>query len=40
MCTNQDCDVQWNGSHSNMFKIFNGVKQGNVISSLPFTLLY
>ena len=32
MYTNQDCDVQWDGAHSNMFKIFNGVKQGSVIS--------
>ena len=28
MYTNQNCDVQWDGAHSNMFKIFNGVKQG------------
>ena len=26
------------GAHSNMFKIFNGVKQGSVISPLLFTL--
>ena len=26
------------GAHSNMFKIFNGVKQGSVISQLLFTL--
>ena len=38
MYTNQDCDVQWEGAHSNMFKIFNGVKQGSVISPLLFTL--
>ena len=38
MYTNQDCDVQSNGAHSNMFKIFNGVKQGSVISPLLFTL--
>ena len=38
MCTNQNCDVQWDGAHSNMFKIFNGVKQGSVISPLLFTL--
>ena len=38
MYTNQDCDVQWDGAHSNMFKIFNGVKQGSVISQLLFTL--
>ena len=38
MYTNQDCDVQWDGAHSNMFKIFNGVKQGSVISLLLFTL--
>ena len=25
MYTNQDCDVLWDGAHSNMFKIFNGV---------------
>ena len=36
--TNQDCDVQWDGAHSNMIKIFNGVKQGSVISPLLFTL--
>ena len=35
--TNQNCDVQWDCSHSNMFKIFNGVKQGSVISPLLFT---
>ena len=38
MYTNQNCDVQWDGAHSNMFKIFNGVKQGSVISPLLFTL--
>ena len=38
MYTNQDCDVQWDGAHSIMFKIFNGVKQGSVISPLLFTL--
>ena len=37
MYTNQDCDVRWDGAHSNMFKIFNVVKQGSVISPLPFT---
>ena len=36
-CT-QNCDVQWDGAHSNTFKIFNGVKQGSVISPLLFTL--
>ena len=38
MCTNQDCNVQWDGAYSNMFKIFNGVKQGSVISPLLFTV--
>ena len=38
MYPNQDCDVQWDGAHSNMFKLFNGVKQGSVISQLLFTL--
>ena len=38
MYTNQDCDVQWDDAHSNMFKIFNGVEQGSVISPLLFTL--
>ena len=38
MYTNQKCDVQWDGAYSNMFKIFNGVKQGSVISPLLFTL--
>ena len=38
MYTNQDCDVQWDGAHSSMFKIFNGVKQGSVISPLLFAL--
>ena len=38
MYTNQNCDVQWDGAHSNMFKIVNGVKQGSVISPLLFTL--
>ena len=38
MYTNQNCDVQWDGAHSNMFIIFNGVKQGSVISPLLFTL--
>ena len=38
MNTNQNCDVQWDGAHSNMFKIFNVVKQGNVISPLLFIL--
>ena len=38
MYTNQDCDVQCDGAHANMFKIFNGVKQGSVISPLLFTL--
>ena len=40
MYTNQDCDVQWDGAHSNMFKIFNGVKQGSMISPLLFTLYF
>ena len=38
MYTNQNCDVQWDGAHSNIFRIFNGVKQGSVISPLLFTL--
>ena len=38
MYTNQDCDVQWDGAHSNMFKIFNGVKQCSAISPFLFTL--
>ena len=38
MYTNQNCDVQWDGAHSNIFRIFNGVKQGSVISPLLFAL--
>ena len=38
MYTNQDCDVRWDGVYSNMLKYVNGVKQGNVISPLLFTL--
>ena len=38
MSTNKICDVQWDGAHSNMFKIFNGVKHGSAISPFLFTL--
>ena len=30
--------VQWDGAHTNMFKILNGLKQGSVISPLLLTL--
>ena len=38
MYSNQNCDIQWDGAQSNMFKIFNDVKQSSVISPLLFTL--
>ena len=36
--TNQQCYVQWGDARSDTFKIFNGVKQGGVISPLLFTI--
>ena len=38
MYTNQQCYVQWGDACSDTFKIFNGVKQGSVISQLLLTI--
>ena len=38
MYTNQQCYVQWGDARSDTFKIFNGVKQGGVISPILFTI--
>ena len=38
MYTNQQCYVQWGPARSDTFKIFNGVKQGGVISQSLYTL--
>ena len=38
MLTNQSCYVTWFNNRSETFKIYNGVKQGGVISSLHFSI--
>ena len=38
MYTNQQCYVQWGDARSDTFKIFNGVKQGGMISPILFTI--
>ena len=38
MYTNQLCHVRWGGEKSASFRILNGVKQGEVISPLLFSL--
>lgn len=35
---NQTCDVMWNECRSPMFKVFNGVKQGGILSPTLFSI--
>ena len=38
MYTNQECCVKWDGHRSSSFHVYNGVKQGGVLSPLLFSL--
>lgn len=38
MYTSQECCVKWDGYRSSSFKVYNGVKQGGVLSPLLFSL--
>ena len=38
MYRNQEVNVKWNGKDSNYFKIYNGVKQGAILSPQLFSI--
>ena len=39
MYTKQQAQIKWGQSSSKMFRVTNGVKQGGVLSPVPFTLM-
>ena len=38
MYQNQSCDVNWSGSHSQKFPVYNGVRQGAISSPIFFSI--